>query len=907
MYEHLNKFSGFILGVDVGGSHISAALIDAENGALLKPSFSRRKVDSKSACSNSIIQQWVEVLKESLCKLDGSLLHGIGIAMPGPFDYENGISLIDGVDKYSALYGINIKAALKTCLNLSDVPIVFENDACCFGIGEAVAERAHLHNRIIAVTLGTGLGATFIQHGKVVKEAEGVPKEGVLYNEPFKDGIAEDYISTRGIIKAYKALSGNVATEVKDIAERATVDKEEAAIEAFHLFANHLAACLAPWIKSFSADCIVLGGSIAKSSHLFLPQLLKVFHQTEGISINIKISSKMEESAIVGAAELVKKSNKIISDTNDKNESWRKSSQSLMPSSICTNANKNGEYNIYPYHSLGAGKIFSGYASLAAWMMQHKVVLIDGYIGNDWTAIRENLDLVFSDNKISVLWYEASAFLKQEREIEELVSPFLGEQGSVWGTKAKLHLQDFFNIDKLESLQCPSGYDLVVLVGIGAALSKWDAPVIYIDLPKNEIQYRMRAGSTFNLGASKLNEPSEMYKRFYFVDWVVLNEHRKKIKNAISVVADAQWKEHINWSLYDSISAGLNMLCLEPIRVRPWFEAGAWGGQWMKQHIPAINKNEINYAWSFELIVPENGLVFQSDGNLLEVAFDWLMEQNSADVLGKDADCFGTEFPIRFDFLDTFDGGNLSIQCHPSLQYIQSNFGEQITQDETYYILDCKDDAGVYLGFQEDIKPVAFKEVLEQSFETNSPINIEQYVQLHKAKKHDLFLIPNGTVHSAAANNLVLEISATPYIFTFKMYDWVRPDLNGNPRPINIDHAFNNLNFDRKGEKVKHELISKPYTIEQNEQYELIHYPTHTDHFYDVHRIDFLQKVSVKTNQQCHVLMLVEGSSIIVKTKRGKAQRFNYAETFVISAGAEEYEMINEGGDRAKVIKAFIK
>jgi mannose-6-phosphate isomerase class I len=307
------------------------------------------------------------------------------------------------------------------------------------------------------------------------------------------------------------------------------------------------------------------------------------------------------------------------------------------------------------------------------------------------------------------------------------------------------------------------------------------------------------------------------------------------------------------------------------------------------------------------LIVPENGLVFESDGYLLELSFDFLMFAENKAVLGKHADIFGDEFPIRFDFLDTWNGGNLSIQCHPTLSYIRKTFGESITQDEAYYILDCKDDARVYLGFQENIDREKFRNVLENSRNNNTAVPIEEYVQVHRANKHELFLIPNGTVHSAGANNLVLEISATPYIFTFKMYDWVRLDLNGEPRAINIEHAFNNLDFERKGTDVKKELISKPCVIQEGTDWQLIHLPTHAAHFYDVHRFEFNSSVKVNTNGSCHVLMLVEGSSVEVRTADGTRTVFHYAETFVIPAATEEYTLTNLGKDRAKVVKAFLK
>jgi mannose-6-phosphate isomerase class I len=585
----------------------------------------------------------------------------------------------------------------------------------------------------------------------------------------------------------------------------------------------------------------------------------------------------------------------------------RVSSQPVLPQQVPAEATTSESYTMYPFHSLGADKIFNGYNSLAQWMSGHKQIIIDGYGGIFWKEVKQCLQTAFEATGIKVHWIDVSTCFKKEEAIDALVAPFLGTDNSVWGTRCNYKLSDFFNMNELLSLQPATDVDCTIAYGTGAAMLSWEAPVVYLDLPKNEIQYRMRAGSITNLGSKQVTRSSNMYKRFYFVDWVVLNEYKKNLLQNISVIADGQWKESLNWMLADSLQEGLAALSQSVFRVRPWFEAGAWGGQWMKEHIKELNKDEVNYAWSFELIVPENGLVFESNGNLLEVSFDCLMYQQNENVLGKHAGLFGYEFPIRFDFLDTFDGGNLSIQCHPTLPYIRKHFGETITQDETYYILDCKEDAQVYLGFQEGIDPAAFRQVLENSKTQKQEVAINEYVQVHAASKHELFLIPNGTVHSAGVNNLVLEISATPYIFTFKMYDWLRLDLNGEPRAINIEHAFNNLNFERKGEKVKEELISKQVVIEQGNDWQLVHCPTHPAHFYDVHRIEFTTRFTVETNNSCHILMLVEGSSVSVETADGVITHFNYAETFVVPAAANKYTLINNGAGVIKVVKAFCK
>ncbi|SDC02788.1 class I mannose-6-phosphate isomerase [Pedobacter soli] len=585
---------------------------------------------------------------------------------------------------------------------------------------------------------------------------------------------------------------------------------------------------------------------------------------------------------------------------------WRQSGEKILPEHTHRFNPSTEGYNLYPIHTLGEGKIFDGFTTLAAWIIEKKTVLIDGYVGVFWSEIERLLQTEFTKKQVKINWLRTADKMKSAATVLELVNPFLGEVKSVWGKKTDLKLNDFFETG-FSTSQPDTQYEVNIVIGVGAALLNWDAPIIYLDIPKNEIQYRMRAGSITNLGATATASAFEMYKRFYFVDWPVLNNHKAEILKRISVVADAQHKSSIKWVEANELKRGLQQISQSVFRVRPWFEAGAWGGHWMQENIEGLNKEEINYAWSFEMIVPENGIIFESSGNLLEVTFDFLMFSENQSVLGKHASIFGTEFPIRFDFLDTMDGGNLSIQCHPSLKYIREEFGENITQDETYYILECKDDAKVYLGFQEDINPIEFNQALIKSQQLKQEINIEQFVQAHDAQKHDLFLIPNRTVHSAGANNLVLEISATPYIFTFKMYDWVRLGLDGQPRPINIEHAFKNLDFNRKGELVKAELISKPSVIEKGADWELIHLPTHHQHFYDVQRMEFDSEITVNTNNTCHILMLVEGSTIQLKNVDGQITEFHYAETFVVPAAAESYTLINKGSNRAKVIKAFVK
>ena len=273
---------------------------------------------------------------------------------------------------------------------------------------------------------------------------------------------------------------------------------------------------------------------------------------------------------------------------------------------------------------------------------------------------------------------------------------------------------------------------------------------------------------------------------------------------------------------------------------------------------------------------------------------------------------FGEEFPIRFDFLDTMGGGNLSLQVHPLESYIHNTFGMTYTQDESYYLVEAGEGARVYLGLNEGVDPEAMARDLRAAEAGDAPFDDTAHVRSWPAKKHDHFLIPGGTVHCSGKDCMVLEISATPYIFTFKLWDWGRMGLDGRPRPINIGHGLKNIQWERTERWVAKNLVNRVMQVSKGPGWNEEHTGLHELEFIETHRHRFTSSVPHHTGWGVNVICLVEGREVLVESPTGAFAPFpvHYAETFIIPAAVGPYSIRPAGeseGMECVTVKASVR
>jgi len=427
--------------------------------------------------------------------------------------------------------------------------------------------------------------------------------------------------------------------------------------------------------------------------------------------------------------------------------------------------------------------------------------------------------------------------------------------------------------------------------------------LVYADLARWEIQMRMRRHEVANIGVTNSHiDWMLLYKQGFFVDWRICDVLKRDLLDTIDWVLDTNIKKQPKMISGATMISGLEEALTRPFSVVPFFDPGPWGGQWMRE-VCGLDPDAPNYAWCFNCVPEENSLFLDIGGATLEIPSINLVFYAPDRLLGQKVfERFGDEFPIRFDFLDTMGGGNLSLQVHPSNAYIKEQFGMAYTQDESYYMMEVGEE-----GANGNEMITELREA-----QNGSQFDADRFVQTWAVKKHDHIHIPAGTVHCSGKDSMVLEVSATPYIFTFKLWDWGRLGMDGKPRPINIDHGEKVIQWDRTTEWTRKNLVNRVERIDQGDGWFEERTGLHESQFIETRRHWFTQPVAHQTNGGVNVLNLVEGREAMVESPTGKFEPFvvHYAETFIIPASVGEYTIRPWGESEGKelaTLKAFVR
>lgn len=472
-------------------------------------------------------------------------------------------------------------------------------------------------------------------------------------------------------------------------------------------------------------------------------------------------------------------------------------------------------------------------------------------------------------------------------------------------------MEDFIDQKKLKEMQkILESKEKILIYGVGASLISLGDLYIYCDMARWEIQCRYRQGMP-NFKQDNFDEDSlKKIKRGFFIEWRISDKQKMKMFDQVNYFIDSNIQGQLKMVTGDALREGLKQIAKQPFRLVPYFDPGVWGGQWMKK-VCGLDETQDNFAWSFDGVPEENSLYLKYGDTRIEIPAIDLVLYQPKELLGMNNYCrFGAEFPIRFDFLDTIGGQNLSLQVHPLTEYIKSHFGMTYTQDESYYILDCQEGGGVYLGLKENIQPQQMIDELKSAQKRECSFDADRYVNFFEAKKHDHFLIPAGTVHCSSSNCMVLEISATPYIFTFKLWDWDRLGLDGLLRPIHIEDGEKNIQWDRTTHWVKENLVNNMTMIHDGDDYVEEKTGLHELEFIETRRYTSQNKTYHNCEKGVHMLNLVEGSQAVVESPTDAFEPFvvHYAETFILPSAVKEYTIRPyDSEETIKFVKAYVR
>lgn len=558
------------------------------------------------------------------------------------------------------------------------------------------------------------------------------------------------------------------------------------------------------------------------------------------------------------------------------------------------------------------------------------ILALDGYISAQWNKtinlISQNLEL----KSVKIIAIDFSETFKSSDKLESELASYLETDREkdpvlLFGKLFNGEYEDLLDDRKLELLKeklkeakgkNDGKKEVIIVYGYGCTInalrSLYDV-ICYFDVTPKEVMLRARRGSLINLGDDIARPIKELLRRCYYVDFeVALQLRRDLIKNdSIDFYVASNEPDNLKLIPRKSFDSIMSSLATYPMRCKPVYLEGVWGGHYIKK-LRNLPDSMQNCAWVFDLIPMEVSIVVEAGKQLLEFPFFTFVQKEGEALMG--ADCvnkFGGYFPIRFNYDDSYhSSGNMSIQVHSGHKYNVENYNELGRQDESYYIVATGHGAKTFIGFNEDADPDEFIREVKKSEKEFSTVDYQKYINHIKSQPGTQVMLPAGTIHSSGRNQVVLEIgSLSVGSYTYKMYDYLRVDLDGIPRPIHTWHGERVLRKDRTTSWVKENLIQEPRLVQSGNGWAEYIVGEHDLLYFSLRRLEFEKEIEGNTEGKFHVLTLIDGEKVLVQSLDNPELSYNqnYLDVVVIPANMGRYIIKNLGNQPVCIHKTMLK
>ncbi|MDD3033426.1 MAG: class I mannose-6-phosphate isomerase [Bacteroidales bacterium] len=556
------------------------------------------------------------------------------------------------------------------------------------------------------------------------------------------------------------------------------------------------------------------------------------------------------------------------------------------------------------------------------------IIAFDGYVGAKFNQfvnlISQNLGL----SSVTVKVIDIASCYKTSQELDALLADNLAidkekDPVQLFGKLFKGTYEDLLDQEKLSEIErslnnakSSNRAEVVIVTGCGTAIPRLRAyydTLVYLDVTPKRAILRAKAGEYANIGDNSARPAKAMLRRCYYVDFEVAGHLRWELlkKDLIDFYVASDDPEDVKMLPRESFNRIMSGLVKQPFRCRPVYIEGVWGGHYVTK-LRNLPKTMKNCAWVFDLIPLEVSVVVETAGHTIEFPYFTFVQKEGDSLMGKECvKKYGGYFPIRFNYDDTFhSSGNMSIQVHSGHDYNINNFGEYGRQDESYYIVETAHNAKTYVGFTETADPKEFIKEAKISEKQHTEIDYEKYINYVDSKPGVQVMLPAGTIHSSGRNQVILEIgSLTVGSYTYKMYDYLRADLDGKPRPIHTFHGENVLALERKTKWVNDNIVQKPRVAVKGEGWTEYIVGEHDLLYFTLRRLEFEKEAYGDTAGKFHVLTLVDGEKVCVQSLENPELCYyqNYLDVVVIPANVGKYVVKNLGNQPVCIHKTMLK